>query len=775
MPSVLWADQDALDGVRYAQTGDLAVFMSDSQVPFEIRRFRALDRWRHNQLLGRAFSISPPSNYPAVSDPFGTGDDANRSWWGLVLYPTELGFGTSSDPTNHPARPWQYALGWTVKLVETGEVVQIPPRLTHAWALNMTALVGTAWETSVKDATLNHFRCPYNIVGGSIVAHTQVPDQISVWADQPRTLFVGWDPDQTLNAQYVSGTAPVFGIDPTSQVELLATQVYRGWDGAFGFVGETTSMTFVDDGRLPDFTRPAFPSFAEQAKASPLDGDRMPKAAAFYGKRLTMAGTDEEPGRVLLSEVNDYTNMIVPPVTGPATPFSLDVRNSENIVHLAATSWGLAAFGTGSIYMISEGQDGAFSDDSAVVRDLSAPGATDTVQPVKAVNAVFYVGLDQKTVYAIVPRQDGQPTVQDTNSLSTHIFDDVTIVDMAYAESPDSILWVVLSDGTLAALTWHPEAQVVAWTHHTLAGDGLVKHIAAIPETTGETGVYMTVSRDRLVAGGTVTTLERLAPRRVSNLRDCFFLDCAATWQASAVAGETVTLTNSGSGTGNVGDTVSCVFAAGSGALGDHIALVNPDDPSEEPVYIYMTAAWAADTQDGVVASRNLPDWAYTAGIQYYRPQSSISVSTALAGRTVTVLADGDRLGDQVPTGSVLGFSNERPWGAISICAGLSYNADFRSLPSAELEGGQKVLRNVLVHVASTRGGAVGPDFDTLTDIDDTVSFDIGFGQKPLADVRDGVAVQGPIDAFGEVVYRQADPYPCTISRITREIDDRGR
>ncbi|MBN1625501.1 MAG: hypothetical protein JW944_03165, partial [Deltaproteobacteria bacterium] len=81
--------------------------------------------------------------------------------------------------------------------------------------------------------------------------------------------------------------------------------------------------------------------------------------------------------------------------------------------------------------------------------------------------------------------------------LSEHILNDGNgIVDIAYQKKQDSVIWCVLEDGTLGALTYMPEQQVVGWHKHTLGGIAEVESICVIPGTYGHDEVWMSVKRE---------------------------------------------------------------------------------------------------------------------------------------------------------------------------------------------------------------------------------------------------------------------------------------
>jgi hypothetical protein len=89
------------------------------------------------------------------------------------------------------------------------------------------------------------------------------------------------------------------------------------------------------------------------------------------------------------------------------------------------------------------------------------------------------------------------------------------VVDWAYQRQRDSTVWVVLSDGTLAALTLNRERGVVAWTRHELGGDAFVEAVQCIPAPDGETDDVWFIVR-RTVNGAVQRRVEVMLDHRLT-------------------------------------------------------------------------------------------------------------------------------------------------------------------------------------------------------------------------------------------------------------------
>ena len=115
----------------------------------------------------------------------------------------------------------------------------------------------------------------------------------------------------------------------------------------------------------------------------------------------------------------------------------------------------------------------------------------------------------------------------------TIIADHITksgIRETALQQQPDSILWCVLEDGGIAALTYERDQEVVGWQKYVT--DGRFLSVAVLPEG-GEDVVYVAVER------GAGVLIERFAPRKYETIANAVFTDSSVIVEGEAI--ETVT------------------------------------------------------------------------------------------------------------------------------------------------------------------------------------------------------------------------------------------
>jgi hypothetical protein len=121
-------------------------------------------------------------------------------------------------------------------------------------------------------------------------------------------------------------------------------------------------------------------------------------------------------------------------------------------------------------------------------------------------------------------RLDGAPTATKSG-----------IVDMAYQSEPYSILWCVLADGSLVALTYDAEQDVRAWHRHPIGGNGVVEAVATMPAPdSGRDEVWIIVKR---TINGTIARFVEYLEKpweQGDAQSDVFYVDAGATYSGPA-------------------------------------------------------------------------------------------------------------------------------------------------------------------------------------------------------------------------------------------------
>jgi hypothetical protein len=115
----------------------------------------------------------------------------------------------------------------------------------------------------------------------------------------------------------------------------------------------------------------------------------------------------------------------------------------------------------------------------------------------------------------------------DVSIRASHLFEDRSIVQLAYHQAPNPIVWVVSSSGTMLGLTYVPEEQIAGWHEHDI--DGSVESCVVVSEGVADR-LYIVANRNgtRYVERMGDTTAEIV-------IADAFHVDSGITYSGTAV------------------------------------------------------------------------------------------------------------------------------------------------------------------------------------------------------------------------------------------------
>jgi hypothetical protein len=486
-----------LPRLKWAQIGDVLTICRPGEngvwAPWELRRIT-----RTQWTLTNA-SFTPPSSVSLdTPDPAGVTFDAfdeNNPLAAIIpTTPWMLKKPLPVADASHPEQEWIW--GFTAILQRLSDGAQVES------VLHIVKVSGTGAPDLPNPDPL----------GRSFL----VDNQIALYPDKPVTL-----------ARFpIAGTA-------NNEYRVLFFRIYRGKGKAFGYIGETTTREFLDDGREPNYALQ--PPLGENPFAVRPNTNgvvyRTPVSVGFFQWRRVFGGAlggtygvggtetlQPQPGFVYASAAGQYQNYDERhrlDVSGEALVFELGARRMERIRHLVALER-LVVLTDSSVWTIG-GQAGSPLDfDSLDMRANDDVGATDVV-PVVVDGAVLFVRTKGSGARALVPQAADTP-YQGVNisELASHLFvgPGRAVVDWCYQEDPWGLVWAVREDGTLLSLTFDRQRDMAAWARHDT--DGVVESICSVPEGE-EDAVYVVVRRT--VPGGLYAGERRFMERFTSRVR----------------------------------------------------------------------------------------------------------------------------------------------------------------------------------------------------------------------------------------------------------------
>lgn len=246
-----------------------------------------------------------------------------------------------------------------------------------------------------------------------------------------------------------------------------------------------------------------------------------PSAIGFFQDRLCVAATKKQPYMLWLSRSGDYNNFSVEKTSGTVTDDSAVAlafinRKQQTIEHIVPES-DLVIMTGGNEWILSGGT--AVTPTKANPKMQTSRGTTNVI-PLSIGGRVIFVQHRGKTVRDMQYRFESDSyDGADLTLLAKHITKNTTIEDMAYMQEPDSKLYFVLSDGTMACLSYIQDQKVYAWSR--IKTEGKVMAVCNV-ENQNEDNVYIAVKR------GNQTYIEELCNNKeTENPKDYIMLDAS--------------------------------------------------------------------------------------------------------------------------------------------------------------------------------------------------------------------------------------------------------
>jgi hypothetical protein len=255
-----------------------------------------------------------------------------------------------------------------------------------------------------------------------------------------------------------------------------------------------------------------------------------PQSVVFAQDRLIFAGSYNNPQTIWMTQTGNYYNFYVNSPIVDSDGISINLPSQKlNEINGLTSLIKLLVFSSGAEWTVGgDGTNSALTPTSINVKMNSNTGSSG-VQPLVIVNRAIYVQSRGTVV-----RDMGYDLFTDTfnganlSILANHLFFNYNIVEMAFQQDPDSLVWAVRDDGKLLSMTYMREQEVLAWTQHdTYGGTDKFESVCCIPAT-GYNQVWFSVNRDGQ------RYIERMQQRLTSTARaDQFFVDSGVTQDQS--------------------------------------------------------------------------------------------------------------------------------------------------------------------------------------------------------------------------------------------------
>jgi hypothetical protein len=316
---------------------------------------------------------------------------------------------------------------------------------------------------------------------------------------------------------------------------------FKGSDGKWRwFIIEGVSTTKIVTGRMYGYALPSL-SKIYSWQLGAWKADQWPGLVQFYESRRAFARTAAEPNGIWLTKTFDFYDM------GTSQPLADDdamrlriLSNEVNAITFLSELERLAIGTTGGVRVL--GKANANAGFGASNFDLLPNVFTRSraVKPVRAGSALLFGNYFGKTLHELVYslEQDGY-IAPNVAILSEHLMRG-KIREMAFQETPNSVVWIVTNSGRLVAMTYEREQKVVGFTEIEVGGGDPgtqvdVESVACIPSDS-EDQVWIIV--ERTINGSTVRSIEVKSETwnyaRGDTVPEAIYADSALVYSGSA-------------------------------------------------------------------------------------------------------------------------------------------------------------------------------------------------------------------------------------------------
>ena len=231
-----------------------------------------------------------------------------------------------------------------------------------------------------------------------------------------------------------------------------------------------------------------------------------PSVGTFYEQRQFAANTTGQPQTIWATQTADFENHRPDDRSGTVEDDdALDYTISAdevNAIRWLSPGEDTLVLGTTGGEWIPESAGTVLTPSDLVIRRRTKHGSAN-IQPVRVGNVVLFVQTAKRKIRELGRsfEVEGYRAV-DMTRLAQHVTRG-GIVEMAFQQEPDSLIWAVRSDGQLLSMTFRREEDVVAWARHIIggsfsSGDPVVESVAVIPGADGAGQTKSSENRDEV-------------------------------------------------------------------------------------------------------------------------------------------------------------------------------------------------------------------------------------------------------------------------------------
>jgi len=509
-----------------------------------------------------------------------------------------------------------------------------------------------------------------------------------------------------------------------------------------------------------------------------------PQAATFFEQRLYVAATTDQPQTLWASQTADFENHTPDNFSGTieeddSLNFTLSADNVNAIRWLSAGGDTLV-IGTDGGQWIPSASGIVITPLDITIKRQTTKGA-DQVQPIRVDGTVLFIQKALRKLREFVFSFEVDNYVAPNLTRTSQHITKGGIIEMDYAEEPDSILWLVRNDGQLLSVTYRREEDTIGWGRHILGGsfqggDAVVESVVTISGDNGAGQTQDSTSRNevwiivkRTINGSDVRYIEFFERDFETGdaQEDAYYVDSMLTLDSP----ETI------SGATKASPVVLTITAT-TLANGDNIRLTDIKGMTELNGNTYTVANKAINSVEltSPDGGANIDGTAFTAYISGGKANKKVTAITGLGhleGETVRILADGAIATDELVASSAITLDSAASVAQI----GLAYTHKLETLKIAVGNeagtplGKIKRIYGVVFDLLNSHTLSFGRDSSNLNSIDFRTVTDPMDAAAPLFTGEKFVDFPGQWTRDARIVIENSDPVPFTLLAMAPEIN----
>lgn len=187
--------------------------------------------------------------------------------------------------------------------------------------------------------------------------------------------------------------------------------------------------------------------------------------------------------------------------------FTMSSDQINPIMHLSQTEVPVVLTYGGEFSLTGSAAKSTITPTNINIKGFSTYGAN-KVRPVRIGTQLLWVQRSGKKLYAMAFNAAYDTFISNNITVLSDHITKTGIIDMAYQQEPESILWTVRKDGQKATLTIDQEQEVLGWSRQIT--DGAFEAVASIPNDKGTNDDVWCIVR-RTINGSEVRYIERFS------------------------------------------------------------------------------------------------------------------------------------------------------------------------------------------------------------------------------------------------------------------------